>query len=200
VLETGELRPLGRDDVRTIDVRIVAATNASLDELVERGVFRRDLYYRLNGVAVTLPQLQEREEDIRALFRYFWAQAIATSKKSLTLADDVEAMLCAYSWPGNVRELKHEIARVVALAESGSIVSRDAFLPRQRAKSAESLLRDRDRRAEVTAERDAILRALRAHQGNKAEAARSLGNMKRTTLIYKIQSLRIRPEEYLVNE
>lgn len=200
VLETGELRPLGRDDVRTIDVRIVAATNASLEDLVERGVFRRDLYYRLNGVAVTLPQLQDREEDVRALFRYFWAQAIATSKKSLTLADDVEAMLCAYSWPGNVRELKHEIARVVALAQSGSIVSRDAFLPRQRAKSAERLLRDRERRAEVTAERDAILRALRAHQGNKAEAARSLGNMKRTTLIYKIQSLRIRPEEYLVNE
>jgi DNA-binding NtrC family response regulator/tetratricopeptide (TPR) repeat protein len=200
VLETGELRPLGRDDVRTIDVRIVAATNASLDELVERGVFRRDLYYRLNGVSVSLPQLQDREEDVRALFRYFWAQAIATSKKSLTLANDVEAMLCAYAWPGNVRELKHEIARVVALAESGTIVSRDAFLPKERAKSAERLLRDREHRAEVNAERDAILRALRAHQGNKAEAARSLGNMKRTTLIYKIQTHRIRPEEYLLNE
>jgi DNA-binding NtrC family response regulator/tetratricopeptide (TPR) repeat protein len=200
VLETGELRPVGRDDVRTIDVRIVAATNASLEELVERGAFRRDLYYRLNGVTVTVPQLHEREEDIRALFRYFWAQATAASKKSLRLADDVESMLCAYSWPGNVRELKHEIARVVALADSGAIIAREAFLPRQRVKSAESLRRDRDRRAEVLVERDAILRALRAHQGNKAEAARSLGNMKRTTLIYKIQSHQIRPEEYLVNE
>ena len=200
VLETGELRPLGRDDVRTIDVRIVAATNADLEELVDRGVFRRDLYYRLNGVSVTLPPLQEREEDIRALFRHFWAQAVAVSKKSLRLADDVEAMLCAYSWPGNVRELKHEIARVVAMAESGSIVNREAFLPKQAAKTAEGLRRAKERKAGISEEREAILVALRAHRGNKAEAARSLGNMKRTTLIYKIQTHQIRPEEYLVNE
>lgn len=200
VLETGELRPLGRDDVRTIDVRIVAATNASLEELVDRGMFRRDLYYRLNGVSVVLPPLQEREEDIRALFRHFWAQAVAASKKSLRVADDVEAMLCAYSWPGNVRELKHEVARVVAMAESGTILDRRAFLPKQAAKTADMLRRERERRAGVAEEREVILRALRAHRGNKAEAARSLGNMKRTTLIYKIQTLQIRPEEYLVNE
>jgi DNA-binding NtrC family response regulator len=109
-------------------------------------------------------------------------------------------MLSAYSWPGNVRELKHEVARVVATAESGSIVNREAFLPKQAAKTAELLRRDRERRAGVAEERDAILRALRAHRGNNAEAARSLGNMKRTTLIYKIQALQIRSEEYLVNE
>jgi DNA-binding NtrC family response regulator/tetratricopeptide (TPR) repeat protein len=200
VLETGELRPLGRDDVKRIDIRIVAATNANLEALVERGVFRRDLYFRLNGVGVTLPPLQEREEDICVLFRHFWAQTVATSKKTLRVADDVEAMLCAYSWPGNVRELKHEVARVVALAESGTVVKRDAFLPKQAAKSAGMLRRDRERRAGAAEERDAILSALRAHRGNKAEAARSLGNMKRTTLIYKIQSLQIRPEEYLIND
>ncbi len=200
VLETGEVRPLGRDDVRTIDVRIVAATNANLEELVDRGIFRRDLYYRLNGVSISLPALQEREEDIRVLFRHFWAQTVAVSKKSLRLADDVEALLCAYTWPGNVRELKHEVARVVAMAESGSIVNREAFLPRHATKTAEALRRERERRAGVAEEREAILLALRAHRGNKAEAARSLGNMKRTTLIYKIQSLQIRPEEYLVNE
>jgi transcriptional regulator with PAS, ATPase and Fis domain len=200
VLETGELRPLGRDDLRKIDVRLVAATNASLEDLVERGVFRRDLYYRLNGVSVTLPPLSEREEDIRALFRHFWAQAVAASRKKLVLADDVEAMLCAYSWPGNVRELKNEVARVVAMADSGTVVNRDAFLPKQRARTAESLRRTRDQLTRNTAEREEILRALRAHGGNKAEAARSLGGMKRTTLLYKIERLGIRPEEYLVNE
>jgi DNA-binding NtrC family response regulator/tetratricopeptide (TPR) repeat protein len=200
VLETGELRPLGRDDLRKIDVRLVAATNASLEDLVERGVFRRDLYYRLNGVSVTLPPLHEREEDIRALFRHFWAQAVAASRKKLVLADDVEAMLCAYSWPGNVRELKNEVARVVAMAESGTAVNREAFLPKQRARTAESLRRTREQLTRNTAERDEILRALRAHGGNKAEAARSLGGMKRTTLLYKIERLGIRPEEYLVNE
>lgn len=200
VLETGELRPLGRDDIRMIDVRVVAATNASLEELVDRGVFRRDLYYRLNGVSVSLPPLQDREEDIRALFRYFWAQAVAASRKALALADDIEPMLCAYAWPGNVRELKNEVARVVALAESGTIVTREAFLPNQRAKSAEALRRNRERLAETSIEREAILRALRAHRGNKAEAARSLDGMKRTTLIYRIQTLGIQPEEYLVSE
>ena len=200
VLETGELRPVGRDDLRKIDVRLVAATNASLEDLVERGVFRRDLYYRLNGVSVTLPPLQEREEDIRALFRHFWAQAVSASRKKLVLADDVEAMLCAYSWPGNVRELKNEVARVVAMADSGTVVNREAFLPKQRARTAESLRRSREQLTQSTAERDEILRALRAHGGNKAEAARSLGGMKRTTLLYKIERLGIRPEEYLVNE
>jgi len=200
VLETGELRPVGRDDLRKIDVRLVAATNASLEDLVERGVFRRDLYYRLNGVSVTLPPLQEREEDIRALFRHFWAQAVAASRKKLVLADDVEAMLCAYSWPGNVRELKNEVARVVAMADSGTVVNREAFLPKQRARTAESLRRTREQLTRTSAEREEILRALRAHGGNKAEAARSLGGMKRTTLLYKIERLGIRPEEYLVNE
>ncbi len=200
VLETGELRPVGRDDVRTINVRIVAATNANLYELVERGAFRHDLFYRLNGVVVTLPPLQEREEDIRALFRYFWAQAVVASKKGLTLADDVEAMLSAYAWPGNVRELKNEITRAVAIAPASSIVTRDSFLPQQRARTADALRRSREQLAETSAEREEILRALRAHRGNKADAARSLGGMKRTTLLYKMERLGIRPEEYQVNE
>jgi len=200
VLETGELRPLGRDEVRTIDVRIVAATNANVESLVERGVFRRDLYFRLDGASVTLPPLSEREEDISALFRFFWAQAVAASGKRLSLSDDVEAMLCGYAWPGNVRELKNEIARAVAMAESGTVVSREAFLPKQRSKSATALRKDREQEAQSAQERSEILAALRAHRGNKADAARSLGGMKRTTLIYKIERLQIRPEEYLVKE
>lgn len=200
VLETGELRPVGRDDIRTIDVRVVAATNAVLEDLVDRGVFRQDLYYRLNGASVTIPPLQDREEDIRALFRYFWAQSMAGLKKKVTLADDVESMLCAYAWPGNVRELRNEVARVVTMAGNGSIVTRDAFLPKHRARSAEALRKERDQLAQDSTERDQIVRALRAHQGNKTEAARSLGGMKRTTLIYKIERLGIRPEEYLVTE
>jgi DNA-binding NtrC family response regulator/tetratricopeptide (TPR) repeat protein len=196
VLETGELRPLGRDEVRTIDVRIVAATNANVEALVERGTFRRDLFFRLNGVSVTVPALADREEDIRALFRFFWAQAVSESGKRLTLAEDVEGMLCSYAWPGNVRELRNEIARAVAMAASGTVITRDAFLPRQRSKSASALRKERDNIARTADEREEILQALRAHSGNKADAARSLGGMKRTTLIYKMERLGIRPEEY----
>ena len=200
VLESGELRPLGKDDLRKVDIRIVAATNAHLEDAVARGMFRQDLYFRLNGVRVTLPPLRDREEDIRALFRYFWAQACASAKKTLRLAPDVEPMLAAYEWPGNVRELRHEVARIVALAPNNSIVAPEHFLPGQKRKDAFALRRERNRRQALDVERDEILTALRAHRGNKAEAARSLGGMKRTTLIYKMERLGIRPEEYEVKE
>jgi DNA-binding NtrC family response regulator/tetratricopeptide (TPR) repeat protein len=196
VLETGEIRAVGRDDVRKVDIRIVAATNAGLEDLVGRGLFRQDLFYRLNGIRVNVPPLREREEDIRALFRYFWSQLTISAKKRLRADESVETVLCAYDWPGNVRELRNEIARVVALAPDGSSVSSDAFLQHLKRRDAVSLRRDRDRRDEVSGERKEILLALRAHRGNKAEAARSLGGMKRTTLIYKIERLGIRPEDY----
>jgi DNA-binding NtrC family response regulator/tetratricopeptide (TPR) repeat protein len=196
VLETGEIRAVGRDDVRKVDIRIVAATNAALEDLVSRSAFRQDLFYRLNGVRIPVPPLRDREEDIRALFRYFWAQACASAKKRLEVDDTVESLLGAYDWPGNVRELRHEIARVVALSADGTAVGPDAFLIQLKRRDVGSLRRDRDMREEVSEERREILLALRAHRGNKAEAARSLGGMKRTTLIYKIERLGIRPEEY----
>jgi transcriptional regulator with PAS, ATPase and Fis domain len=200
VLESGEVRPLGKDDLRKVDIRIVAATNAQLEDAVARGVFRQDLFFRLNGVRVTLPSLRDREEDVRALFRYFWTQACAAAKKSLRVASEVEPMLAAYEWPGNVRELRHEIARAVALAPNNSIVTPEHFLPGQRQKDTFALRRERERRQALDVERDEILAALRAHRGNKTEAARSLGGMKRTTLIYKMERLGIRTEEYEVKE
>ena len=200
VLESGELRRVGTDEIRTIDVRVVAATNAALEEMVERGTFRRDLYYRLAGTRVTIPALAEREEDIVVLFRYFMAELSAASKKRLQVSPDVETMLRAYSWPGNVRELRNEVARAIAMAEDGAVLGKDAFLPRVRAKSEGALRRERTSEVQDAAERATILQALRAHGGNKANAARSLGGMKRTTLLYKIERLKIRPEDYLVQE
>jgi DNA-binding NtrC family response regulator len=200
ILESGELRRVGTDDIRTIDVRIVAATNAALEDMVERGSFRRDLYYRLAGTRVTIPSLAEREEDIVVLFRYFMAEATAASKKRVQVSSEVEPMLSAYSWPGNVRELRNEVARAVAMAEDGAVLGRDAFLPRARVRSEGALRRERHSEVQDAAERATILQALRAHRGNKADAARSLGGMKRTTLLYKIERLNIRPEEYLVAE
>ena len=200
VLETGELRRVGSDEVRSIDVRIVAATNADLEEMVERGLFRRDLFFRLECVNVRVPPLRDREDDIRVLFRFFFAEAVVTSHKKVTVSDDVEPLLCAYAWPGNVRELKNEITRAVVMAKDGSVLGRDSFLPKLR-KKAPTALRDARERGDATAEeRLRIVAALRAHQGNKADAARSLGGMKRTTLLYKIDRLRIRPEEYQTEE
>jgi transcriptional regulator with GAF, ATPase, and Fis domain len=200
VLEKGELRRVGSDDVRTIDVRVVAATNADLDDLVARGIFRRDLFFRLEGVNVKVPPLCEREEDIRVLFRYFLAEASAAAKKKVTVTDEVEPLLCAYAWPGNVRELKNEVARAIAMAQDGAVLGRSAFLPKLRKKSPVAVREARHRDDANAEERGRILEALRAHKGNKADAARSLGGMKRTTLLYKMERLQIRPEEYLVKE
>jgi len=200
VLETGELRRVGSDEVRSIDVRVVAATNADLEDMVERGRFRRDLFYRLEGVIVRLPALREREDDIRALFRFFLAEALVSSKKRITILEEVEPLLCAYSWPGNVRELRNEIARVVAMASDGAVLGKDAFLPKLKARSTHALRSARQRDDVTAEERVKIIEALRAHRGNKADAARSLGGMKRTTLLYKIERLSIRPEEYLTEE
>ena len=197
VLETGEVRAVGRDTVRRVDIHLVAATNANLEDLIARGAFRRDLYYRLNGIRINVPPLREREEHIVELFRYFWEQACASAKKRLRVGEQVEGFLCSYGWPGNVRELRHEVARAVALSPDGSIVGPEAFLTQVKKRDVEALRRERDRNQESLGERQQILTALRAHRGNKAEAARSLGGMKRTTLIYKIERLGIRPEEYL---
>ena len=200
ILETGELRRLGSDEMRSIDVRVVAATNADLEDMVERGRFRRDLYYRLEGVIVRVPALREREDDIRALFRFFFAEASSVYKKRLKVTEGVEPLLCAYSWPGNVRELRNEVSRAVAMAEDGAVLGRDAFLSKLKAKSASALRSARERGDASAEERTKIVEALRAHKGNKADAARSLGGMKRTTLLYKIDRLSIRPEEYLAEE
>ena len=200
VLETGELRKVGSDEVRAIDVRVVAATNADLEELVERGRFRRDLFFRLEGVMVRVPPLREREDDIRALFRFFFAEASAAAKKKLTVTPDVEPLLCAYAWPGNVRELRNEVVRAVTMAADGAVLGRESFLPKLRRKSPAAVRHAREQEDVATEERQRIIQALKAHAGNKADAARSLGGMKRTTLLYKMERLKIRPEEYQVNE
>jgi two-component system NtrC family response regulator len=191
---------VGTDEIKTIDVRVVAATNASLEDMVERGTFRRDLYYRLAGTSVSLPGLAEREDDIVVLFRYFFAEAVAASKKRVTVSPEVETFLRAYAWPGNVRELRNEVTRAVAMADDGAVLGREAFLPRVQSKSPTALRREREIGEQDAEERRSILHALRAHRGNKADAARSLGGMKRTTLIYKIERHQIRPEEYLASE
>jgi len=185
---------------RPIDVRVVAATNADVEDMVERGLFRRDLFFRLEGVNVKIPGLREREGDIRALFRFFFAEASAGAGKKLTVGEDVEPLLCAYAWPGNVRELKNEVARAVAMAPAMAVLGREAFLPKLRKKSPAALRDERKRDDEAREERIRILEALRAHGGNKADAARSLGGMKRTTLLYKMDRLNIQPEEYQIKE
>ena len=120
-LESGEISPLGEPGSLTIDVRIVAATNANLEDAVRDGRFREDLFYRLNVVRLSIPPLRERRDEIPGFVNHFVARAADEFKKGhLRVAEETMERLLLYRWPGNVRQLQNEMRRMVALAEPDS--------------------------------------------------------------------------------
>jgi len=126
VLQEREVEPLGSDRSEHVDVRVIAATNRNLRQLVDEGRFQDDLYYRLNVIPIVLPPLRERAEDIPMLVKYFvHKHASRTGKLIETVQEGVVASLQEYDWPGNVRELENTIERAVVLTTE-STISRDA--------------------------------------------------------------------------
>jgi len=122
-LETGELQKVGADGgSRQVNVRIIAATNRDLRQLVSQGTFREDLFYRLNVIHIAVPPLRERRQDIPALLNQFLVQfASANGTPMLSVSADAMNALTTYSWPGNVRELENAIERLVVTQQSGTI-------------------------------------------------------------------------------
>lgn len=173
------LRVGGRDPVK-VDVRIVAATNRDLDEMVDSNEFRRDLLYRLQVVSLHLPPLRERREDIQALAERFMAKACAEHGRHLGALDQAcLAKLAAHAWPGNVRELRNVMEAAVIMAEGTRLtpgdlrLKRDDMPPGGAVKvSAATTLAD--------LEKEAILQALRRHEGNRQMSADELGISSRT--------------------
>jgi DNA-binding NtrC family response regulator len=122
-LESGEVLPLGEAKPQLVDVRIVAATNANLDQAVADGRFREDLYYRLNVIRINIPPLRERREEIPALVEYFLEKfGRELHRPMLRVADETLEYLVLYRWPGNVRQLGNELRRMVAMAEPGAVL------------------------------------------------------------------------------
>jgi transcriptional regulator with AAA-type ATPase domain len=190
-IEAGEIRRVGDTASRKVDVRFLSATNRRLDEEVAEGRMRRDLYYRLNVVSVTLPPLRDRRVDIRLLARLFLRRFSGRMSKGITrIEDDALSALSGYDWPGNVRQLENEIERAVTMTPAGEPVARDVLSP-----CITGMGRDTGRatlRAEVrTVERRRILAALRQHNWNKTHAARALGDISRPALIAKMKKLGI---------
>jgi DNA-binding NtrC family response regulator len=123
-LETHEIHPLGEPHPTKVDVRVIAATNANLEQLVAEGRFRQDLFYRLNVVRLRLPPLRERREEIPALVEHYINRYSEQQKKGrLTLTDEALEFLLLYTWPGNLRQLANEVHRMVALAEPDSALT-----------------------------------------------------------------------------
>jgi len=182
VLETGEIQRVGSSKIRTVDVRVISATNAKLEATVAEGNFREDLLYRLNTVEIALPPLRERLEDIPALAMHFLA--IQTDRYGKNMGGfRTEAMdaLLQHPWPGNVRELEHAVERAVLMAQSDEIEVDDLGL-RRRGEGAAHL----DELTLEEAERMLIQRALERSGGNVSRAADSLG-LSRSALYRRLQ-------------
>ena len=187
VLEEGEIRRLGARESRKIDVRVLAATGRAMEQAVERGEFRSDLYYRLNVVRLHIPPLRERPDDIPELLAHFARQVAQRLGHPVSVTPAALVALTRHSWPGNVRELRNAVERAAVLSAGGLLDSRDFALSdgSPNAQSGGAL----DLRTQVEAvERAAIQRALQASNGNRRQAANLLGISLRT-LFYKLRRL-----------
>lgn len=179
VLESGAMRRVGGSQELTVDVRVIAATNRSLEEDVRDGRFREDLYYRLNVFALEVPPLRERRDDILPLAEHF------VKDEKRRLAPATERVLMAYDWPGNVRELRNAMDRAGIMTDGNLVLPKDLPPQLQDAKPSEKSgsvlvgdMREIQRRA--------ILEALEKTGGNKTRAADLLG-ISRRNLIYKLR-------------
>jgi transcriptional regulator with GAF, ATPase, and Fis domain len=210
VLEEGEIRHVGGKKTAMVDVRIISATNRDLAEAVRQGLFREDLYYRLNVITVDLPPLRERKEDIPLLIDHFLTKiAKRTKHKKRRLDTEALQLFEEYDWPGNIRELENEVERAAMLSDD---VITPAHLSEQlRYRTAPKTLppgaitgvlteddlegkslRDVMEVAAEKAERAAIVRALKKASGEKKEAARIL-DISRPTLYAKLKRYNIKP-------
>jgi two-component system response regulator AtoC len=188
VLEDGEVRRLGGRAARKIDVRVLAATGRAIEQSVERGEFRSDLYYKLNVVRLHIPPLRERPEDIPELLAHFARQAAQRLGHPVSITPAALTALTRHSWPGNVRELRNAVERAAVLGSGGPLDCKDFALSNgasQNGAPGGAL----DLRTQVEAvEREAIQRALQASNGNRRQAANLLGISLRT-LFYKLRRL-----------
>ncbi len=184
-LQQGEVQRLGSDKAIRVDVRVLAATNRDLEAEVQGGGFREDLYYRLNVIALRVPALRERPEDIPLLARHFLNRFARRNRKTFRgFSPRVMDLMLHYDWPGNVRELENVVERAVILSP-GELVT-EADLPANLRGSEKSVDAAPAGQSLEDAEREAIARALEQVGNNKSEAARVLG-VTRVTLRSKMK-------------
>ncbi len=181
VLQEREFTRVGGNDVIRVDVRVIAATNKHLPELVSGGRFREDLYYRLNVVGLTLPALRERAEDIPLLAQHF-LEAFALKNRKEVKGFSPQAMdrLIRYAWPGNVRELMNAVERAVVMTRGDFLTEEDVSLIPPAALPEPEHPPAAGTRPLEEVEKATILTTLKAADGNKSEAARRLGITRRT--------------------
>jgi transcriptional regulator with GAF, ATPase, and Fis domain len=208
VLQEKTIERVGSAETMQVDVRIIAATHQDLDKLIRQGRFREDLYYRLNVFPIRVPPLRERPDDIPELAMHFMRSSAQRCRKDVTqLDDDALVLFKSYSWPGNIRELENAVERAVVIAESNTLTLNELPAELLQEKDAEFEAAPAEERADTYAqepvfagarpyaslrgerqrlEREQLVRALAAADGNKAEAARALG-IARSTLVSRLK-------------
>jgi DNA-binding NtrC family response regulator len=206
VIETREVLPVGGLKARPIDVRFIAATNRDLEAEIDRGAFRRDLFFRLNGITLMIPPLRERRSEIASLASAFVRQAAESwGRKGIpSFSEAARDLLEGYAWPGNIRELKNVIERALILCESAVIDLEHLPLekmhkqppPEQVPISTERVVsQDSATQPPPSDERQRIVDALNACAGNQSRAAKMIG-MPRRTFVSKLDSYGIpRPQK-----
>jgi DNA-binding NtrC family response regulator len=180
VLQSHEFRRIGDDTDRRVDVRVITATNRDLDQLVERGNFRQDLYYRINVFPMHLPPLRERPEDIPLLVHHFVHKYRARLGKPIdAVSPRALARFRAYDFPGNVRELENKVHQAMVVAAGPTIDEADVALPASRPTTApidvSRPFREIKQESIDAFERAYLTELLRTHRGNLAQAARAAG-------------------------
>jgi DNA-binding NtrC family response regulator len=185
-LETGEFERLGSSRPRRADVRLISATNADLVADVEAGRFRRDLYFRLNTVEISLPALRDRVEDIPVLARHFLRFHAERYRKNLSnFSSEADQLLLRYPWPGNVRELDHTVERAVLMADSDQIEAPDlGLVPAGSTTGSGTAGLEQLTMEEI--EKLLIKKALDRYSGNVRRAAEALG-LSRSTFYRRLQ-------------
>jgi transcriptional regulator with PAS, ATPase and Fis domain len=190
VIEDKRVRPIGATEETPVDVRIVAATNSDLEELMERGRFRADLYYRLATFTLAVPPLRERPEDIPLLVKRLLSRASAEAGKAVPeLQPDAMTCLLRYRWPGNIRELQNAIQRAIILCRDNTLRTKDLPLKVAGTDTSPRRAIDEavDRRLSLDLlEREYVRAVLESVNGNKREAAAIL-QIDRKTLYRKLE-------------
>jgi transcriptional regulator with GAF, ATPase, and Fis domain len=184
-LQEGEIKPVGGTSTTKVDVRVIAATNRDLRQLVVDGKFQEDLFYRLNVIPIELPPLRERRDDIPALVEHFVRKhAQRTGRPVERIEDGVLAALQQYDWPGNVRELENTIERAVVLSSGPVITSRAISVVGAAAPATTGLPSLKLRQNIEWVERETIRRALESARGVKKDAAELMGISQRALSYY----------------
>ena len=192
VLETKEFHPLGSEKVVKVDVRIIVASNKNLEEEVEKGTFRKDLFYRIHVIPIKLPPLREKKEDILLLAKYFLQKCTKKMKKDIKgLSASASQKLMLHHWPGNVRELENTIERAVAMSIK-DVITEDMILPTQEIekKGLQPL-----KNAKEDFEKDYLVQLIGLTQGNVTQAAKLAGKY-RADLYELLKKHNLKPTDF----